>query len=82
MTSSVGPDGYVRSPAQEKKLNKLMASIFVGAKGDEAMNYIRQITIEAVSGPEISQDQLRHLEGMRYLAAIIQRRVIKGRANE
>jgi|TARA_B100000676_G_scaffold311662_1_gene382391 hypothetical protein len=82
MTGSVGPDGYVRSAAEERKLNKLMASVFVGAKGDEALGYIRQITIEAVSGPDIGQDQLRHLEGMRYLAAIIQRRVTKGRENE
>lgn len=71
---TAGPDGYVRSKAAEDALDEVVASALRGPSGDKLMKYLRQITIEAVAGPEITDHHLRHLEGMRYLVAIIERR--------
>ena len=79
---SVGPDGYVRSPKIERNLNISFAALFSGDLGEEVIKYIRSITIESVSGPQISNDELRHLEGMRYLAFIIQQRITLGNKDE
>ena len=45
---------------------------------NSVLNYIRSITTEAVAGPNIDSNQLFHLEGMRFLAGIIQTRIKKG----
>ena len=81
-TTTAGPDGYLRSTTDDAKLNKLFASVFRGPDGEALIQHLRAITIEAVAGPEITNDQLRHLEGMRYLVAIMQRRINSGRENE
>lgn len=78
----MGPDGYVRSAAEERKLNKSFSALFNGELGEEVIRYLRTITIEAVSGPEITTEHLRHLEGMRYLAFIIQKRINLGNSDE
>ena len=36
---------------------------------------MRSITIDAVSGPNISDIELRHLEGQRYLVALLVKRI-------
>ena len=82
MTAKAGPDGYIRSPGDDAKLNKLFATVFSSAAGEEVIRNLRSITIEAVGGPEITDSHLRHLEGMRYLVGIIQRRIKAGQINE
>ena len=77
---ALGPDGLARSPAEEQRLNDLMLAVFSGAAGQEALAYLRSITIEMVAGAEITDAQLRHREGMRYLVAIIETRMRKGAA--
>jgi len=42
------------------------------------MNYLKSITINAVSGGEISDAALRHLEGMRFLCGVISARIDAG----
>ena len=71
-------DGYVRTPAEEAQLNKTFAGVFKGSDGKLVLNYIRSITTEAVAGPNIDSNQLFHLEGMRFLAGVIQTRIKKG----
>jgi hypothetical protein len=39
------------------------------------LQYLKSITIEAVSGANISDAELRHLEGQRYLVALIVKRI-------
>ena len=68
-------DGYTRKPEVEKKLNELMASVFKDENGKQILHYLKSITTEAVAGPNISQNELFHLEGRRYLVAIIQQRI-------
>jgi|TARA_R110002020_G_scaffold105365_8_gene245807 serine/threonine protein phosphatase PrpC len=78
----VSLDGTLRSSQKEKELNSLFAAVFDGSNGDKALNYLRSISIEQVCGPDAIPDRLMHLEGMRYLAAIIENRVKRGREHE
>jgi len=71
-------DGYVRSEQEERNLNKSFAGLFKGDDGKLVLEYIKSITTEAVAGPNIDSNQLFHLEGMRFLAGIIQTRIKKG----
>jgi len=71
-------DGYVRSEEEESKLNKLFASVFKAKDGQAVMDYLKSITTEAVAGANISSNALFHIEGMRFLVAIIKTRAKKG----
>jgi len=68
-------DGYTRSPETEKLLNKLFGSVFKGDDGKQVLAYLKSITTEAVAGPNMSTNELFHLEGRRFLVAIIQSRI-------
>lgn len=71
-------DGYVRTDEEERNLNKTFAGVFKGEDGKKVLEYIKSITTEAVAGPNIESNQLFHLEGMRFLAGVIQTRIKKG----
>jgi len=71
-------DGYVRTNEEERNLNKTFAGVFKGEDGKKVLDYIKSITTEAVAGPNIESNQLFHLEGMRFLAGVIQTRIKKG----
>ena len=64
---------------EEQKMNKLFATVFNTDAGKEVLAYLKSITAETVSGPNVSNNQLFHLEGMRYLFAIIQNKINKGK---
>jgi hypothetical protein len=70
-------DGFVRSPDDERRLNYAVTSVFKGDEGRLVLNYLKSISINAVSGPEIGANQLFHKEGMRFLVAIIEDRITK-----
>jgi hypothetical protein len=76
---ALGPDGIARDPRTEQQLNDTMLAVFGSPAGAEALAYLRSITIEMVGGPEITDAQLRHREGMRYLVGIIEARMRKGK---
>ncbi len=71
-------DGYVRTNEEERNLNKIFAGVFKDDNGKKVLDYIKSITTEAVAGPNIESNKLFHLEGMRFLTAIIQTRIKKG----
>lgn len=75
----LGPDGIARRPEDEQKLNELAAATFRSKGSQEFLRYLRSITIEAVGGPQITDAELRHREGMRYLVGIIEQRIEKGK---
>ena len=68
-------DGYTRSPETEKLLNRLVASVFKGDDGKQVLAYLKSITTEAVAGPHMTTNELFHLEGRRFLVAILQNRI-------
>ena len=76
----LGLDNFERDTQQEQLLNTLFESVFKQENAQEILRYLKQITIESVSGSEISDSALRHLEGQRYIVGLIQRRVNKGRS--
>ncbi len=76
---SIGVDGYERSLEVEDKINIAFASTFKGNDGQFVLEYLRSITTDAVSGPNTDANKLFHLEGMRFLFAIIKQRIIKGK---
>jgi len=71
-------DGYVRTDEEERNLNKTFAGVFKNEDGKKILEYIKSITTEAVAGPNIDSNGLFHLEGMRFLAGVIQTRIKKG----
>lgn len=76
--SKVGPDGLILSAARSDELDLLAATTFGSGAGREFLKYLRSITIEMVGGPEITDAQLRHREGARYLVGIIEARMRAG----
>ena len=71
-------DGYVRTEEDEAKLNKHFATLFKGDDCKVVLDYLQSITTEAVAGPNITSNQLFHIEGMRFLVGIIKSRTKKG----
>jgi hypothetical protein len=69
------PDGIERAPAVEKRINEQLALCFKGESGKAALDYLRSISIERVCGPFAGDAELRHLEGMRHIVAIISQRI-------
>jgi hypothetical protein len=72
---TISMDGYTRTPEVEKELNQIVATVFKGTDGQRVLAYMKSITTEAVAGPNISRNELFHLEGKRHLVAIIQQRI-------
>ena len=74
----IGLDNIQRNTKDEENLNTLFYKMFTTTGGSEVLKYLKSLTIDAVAGPEISNESLRHLEGQRYLVGLIQRRTNKG----
>lgn len=75
---SIGLDGIARKGETEKELNQLVAQVFSTDSGKEVLRYLRSITIEMVNGPQVSTEELRHLEGQRFIVGLIEQRVAHG----
>ena len=74
----IGLDGIKRKPKDEENLNALFHALFSTSGGSHVLKHLKALTLEAVAGPEITDQHLRHLEGQRYLVGLIQRRFNKG----
>ena len=74
-------DGSIRSPDLEKEINLLFLSAFSSPSSKKVLQYLRSITIESVAGPNITDSELRHREGMRFIVGLIETR-IKGGEHE
>ncbi len=75
MPQHLGVDGYPRPKEQDEQISKIIESVFKTPNGLEMLQYLKSITIEAISGANISDAELRHLEGQRYLVALIVKRI-------
>tara|TARA_R100000458_G_C8256343_1_gene232436 strand:- start:888 stop:1130 length:243 start_codon:yes stop_codon:yes gene_type:complete len=71
----LGVDGYPRSKEEDERISKNLLGLFNTPNGTEVLKYLKSVTIEAVSGPNISDAELRHIEGQRYLVALIVKRI-------
>tara|TARA_R110002012_G_scaffold12183_1_gene54471 strand:- start:2662 stop:2937 length:276 start_codon:yes stop_codon:yes gene_type:complete len=71
-------DGHIRSPERETEINLHFLSTFISPAGKAVLQYLRSITIESVAGPAISDSELRHREGMRFVVGLIETRIKGG----
>ena len=71
----LGVDGYQRPRDQDEKLSQDVLALFSTPLGMSVMQYLKSITVDAVAGPNISDAELRHLEGQRYIIALIVKRI-------
>jgi hypothetical protein len=78
LARTVGPDGRQRDAEYEAKLNMACAACFATGAGKMVLEYLRSITTNVASGPEISDRALMHLEGQRFLVGLISQRINLG----
>jgi hypothetical protein len=74
----VGIDGFRRKKSEDAIISKNVASLFSTDTGREVLRYLRSITIESVNGAAVSNDELRHVEGQRYIVGLIEGRINNG----
>lgn len=72
---NVGVDGIQRSQDKDREISMDVASLFGSATGASVLKYLRSITIEMVNGPNVTTEELRHMEGQRYIVGLIENRM-------
>jgi hypothetical protein len=72
---NIGIDGLQRKREDDIEVSMNIAEIFGTPTGKEVLRYLRSITIEMVNGPNVTTEELRHLEGQRYLVGLIEQRI-------
>ena len=72
---NVGVDGIHRPQDKDREISLNVAEIFNTPTGNAVLKYLRSITIEMVNGPNVTTEELRHLEGQRYLVGLIESRI-------
>lgn len=75
---NIGIDGYQRNSEDDVIVSKNVAKVFESPTGKEVLRYLRSITIEMVNGPNVTTEELRHLEGQRYIVGLIEQRIAHG----
>lgn len=71
-------DGYQRNFEDDKKISLNIATLFKDELGKDVLRYLRSITIEAVNGAAVTDAELRHVEGQRYIVGLIESRIRHG----
>ena len=72
---NIGIDGIQRKADLDVQISQNVAQIFSSPTGKEVLRYLRSVTIEMVHGPNVTTEELRHLEGQRYIVGLIEQRI-------
>lgn len=72
---NIGLDGIQRSSDNDVQISQNIAEIFNTPTGKEVLRYLRSVTIEMVNGPNVTTEELRHIEGQRYIVGLIEQRI-------
>lgn len=80
--ANIGIDGFQRPKADDERISQNIAEIFSSPTGAEVLRYLRSVTIEMVSGPAVTPNELMHMEGQRYLVGLLERRIAHGRRSK
>lgn len=72
---NIGLDGIQRQSDKDKQISQNVAEIFSTPTGKEVLRYLRSITIEMVNGPNVTTEELRHIEGQRYIVGLLEQRI-------
>lgn len=78
---NIGIDGIQRKADEDLRISQNVAEILGTPTGKEVLRYLRSITIEMVNGPQTPDSELRHMEGQRYLVALLEQRVAHAHRN-
>ena len=70
-----GIDGIQRKSETDVQISQNIAQIFSTPTGAEVLRYLRSITIEMVNGPNVSTEELRRIEGQRYIVGLLEQRI-------
>ena len=73
--SYVSIDGIQRPQDVDERISLDVAAMLATPTGQSVMQYLRSISTDIANGPNISNDELRHLEGQRYIVGLIVRRI-------
>ena len=71
----MGIDCINRQQDKDREISQNIATLFGSATGQAVMRYLRSITIEMVHGPNVTTEELRHMEGQRYIVGLIENRM-------
>ena len=74
-TQYIGVDGIPRNKEKDQELSLTVAQVFQTDSGKEVLKYLRSITIELVHGANVTNEELRHAEGQRFLVGLIESRI-------
>lgn len=66
--------------AAERDFHRAFARCFSSPDGARVLAHLRAMTIERAVGPDVSDAQLRHLEGQRQLIAYVLALIERGKA--
>jgi hypothetical protein len=72
---NIGLDGIQRETDKDKQISQNVAEVFSSPTGKEVLRYLRSITIEMVNGPNVTTEELRHIEGQRYIVGLLEQRI-------
>lgn len=72
---NIGLDGIQRETDKDKQISQNVAEVFSSPTGKEVLRYLRSITIEMVNGPNVTTEELRHVEGQRYIVGLLEQRI-------
>lgn len=72
---NIGLDGIQRESDKDKQISQNVAEVFSSPTGKEVLRYLRSITIEMVNGPNVTTEELRHIEGQRYIVGLLEQRI-------
>lgn len=72
---NIGLDGIQRDSDKDVQISRNIAEIFKTPTGKEVLRYLRSVTIEMVNGPNVTTEELRHIEGQRYIVGLIEQRI-------
>jgi|TARA_R110001592_G_scaffold225623_1_gene481594 hypothetical protein len=73
--ANIGIDGVQRPKANDVNISQNVAEVFSTPTGQAVLQYLKSITIQMVHGPDVSTEALRHLEGQRFIVALIDQRI-------
>lgn len=70
-TSVQGLDGIPRTPETEAKLNALVWRVLDSPDGEKLLTYLKNITLNRMLPPTVTNEALRDLEGSRRLVMML-----------
>ena len=85
--SYVSIDGIQRPQDIDERISLDVSSLLTSPTGKSVMQYLKSITTDVANGPNVSNDELRHLEGQRFIVGLLSSRAnhaaqIKARENK